>query len=287
MKRVLQTLFALFVLAAFTLNFSGGPAAGGLALTGSPLDEKLSNGNPRTCQACHSSGSFNPTLKIETLNEGGTVAVRNYVPGTTYTLRLTISASGTPAGYGFQMLDLQKKDNVNVKGFKAAGTQASGIQVSTLSGREYAEHSQRLTTSTIDVKWKAPATNVGPIVFYAVGNAVNGVGGSAGDNGTAAVSLQFNDPISASVNELAQNVKMELTPNPVTEGVSLILKSEKSRLLRVQVTDIAGRVVTTDSWQIAAGDNQKTIDLSRLAKGAYMVQLIENQDIISKKIFKF
>jgi Secretion system C-terminal sorting domain/Reeler domain len=285
MKKIFQTTFALIFLAALLLNFSSGPAAGGMALTGAPTDEKLGNGNARTCQACHNSGSFNPSLKIEVLNEAGSAAVTKYTAGTIYTIRLTIAASGSPSRYGFQMLDLLKSDNTNTKGFKAAGTQAPNIQVSTLSGREYVEHGEKLTSNTIDVKWKAPATNLGSVVFYAVGNAVNNNSVEGGDNGTAAVSLQL-DPLVSNVNELAQNIKMELTPNPVTEGVNLILKSEKSRQLRVRVTDIAGRIVASDNWQIVAGDNQKTVDLSRVAKGAYMVQLIENQEVVTKKIFK-
>ena len=52
------------------------------------------------------------------------------------------------------------------------------------------------------------------------------------------------------------------------------------------MTDVSGRSVISENWQIQAGENLKRWDISRLAKGAYMIQIIENQDIISKKIIK-
>jgi hypothetical protein len=35
------------------------------------------------------------------------------------------------------------------------------------------------------------------------------------------------------------------------------------------------------------GENNLKLDMSQLIQGAYMIQVIENQNIISKKIFKF
>ena len=280
-------IFAILISAIilFSSHAGGYAAAEGQGLTGAPGDTKLVNGDAVTCQSCHNSGSFNPSTTLELLNEAGTAAVTKYEPTKIYTIRVTINAAaGAPVGYGFQMIDIRKSDNVNSKGFVA--TQATGIQLTTLNnGRVYAEHNARSTSKIFNVKWKAPASGTGIVTFYAVGNAVNGNGGTSGDNGTASIKVDFAE-ITSSVNDLAAQVQMSISPNPTTEGVVLSLSTKVSKKVQVRMTDVSGRSVISENWQIQAGENLKRWDISRLAKGAYMIQIIENQDIISKKIIK-
>ena len=285
-----KTTYIFTALAFATILFSshaGGYAAiEGMGLTGAPGDTKLANGDAVTCQSCHNSGPFNSSATLELFNEAGTTAVAKYEPTKIYTIRVTINAaSGTPAGYGFQMIDIRKSNDANLKGFEAA--QASGIKLTTLTnGRVYAEHSNRSTSKTFNVKWKAPASGTGIVTFYAVGNAVNGNGGTGGDNGTASVKIDFAE-MTSSVTDLAAQVQMSISPNPTTEGVILSLSSKVSKKVQVRMTDVSGRTVISENWQIQAGENSKRWDISHLAKGAYMIQVIENQDVISKKIIKF
>lgn len=281
-------IFTVLVLATilFSSHAGGYAAVEGLGLTGAPGDTKLTNGDAVTCQSCHNSGSFNSSATLELFNEAGTTAVTKYEPTKIYTIRVTINAAaGTPAGYGFQMIDIRKSNDANLKGFEAA--QASGIKLTTLTnGRVYAEHSNRSSSKTFNVKWKAPASGTGIVTFYAVGNAVNGNGGTSGDNGTASVKIDFAE-MTSSVTDLAAQVQMSISPNPTTEGVVLSLSSKVSKKVQVRMTDVSGRTVISENWQIQAGENLKRWDISHLAKGAYMIQVIENQDVISKKIIKF
>lgn len=281
-------IFTVLVLATilFSSHAGGYAAVEGLGLTGAPGDTKLTNGDAVTCQSCHNSGSFNSSATLELFNEAGTTAVTKYEPTKIYTIRVTVNAAaGTPAGYGFQMIDIRKSNDANLKGFEAA--QASGIKLTTLTnGRVYAEHNARSTSKAFNVKWKAPASGTGIVTFYAVGNAVNGNGGTSGDNGTASVKIDFAE-MTSSVTDLAAQVQMSISPNPTTEGVVLSLSSKVSKKVQVRMTDVSGRTVISENWQIQAGENSKRWDISHLAKGAYMIQVIENQDIISKKIIKF
>lgn len=279
MKRIIQTLFVLSSLTVLFLSNQGGAATNGTGgMTGAP-------GDSGSCSDCHSGGSYAPTGAITVLDEAGTKTVTGYTAGTIYTIRFTITASGSPSGYGFQMIDIKKSDNTNVKGFSTAGAQGTNIQVSTFGNREYVEQNKRLASGIINVKWKAPATTTGTVVFYARGNAVNGNSFNTGDSPTASVSAELS-PLASGVNELAQNVKIETYPNPVTEGVSITLNSEKQRIVKLQITDITGRVVSAQNWQLSTGINQKSVDLNNFIKGAYMLQVIENQNVISKKIIK-
>jgi Secretion system C-terminal sorting domain len=202
---------------------------------------------------------------------------------------LTITAaSGTPTAYGFQMIDIRKKDSTNVKGFLPKTSQAMDIGIDTIaaSGRVYAEHNAKLTSNIVNVKWKAPATDLGTIVFYAAGNAVNSGGSSAGDNGTTSVSVQIASPISSGVNELADNINIQISPNPTPSVAAMRLESRVNKAVKVQIVDLTGRAVFSENWGISIGANQRSIDLKDLAKGIYMIQIIDNQNVVSKKVIK-
>lgn len=280
MKKVIYSLLTLVTLSILLLNNSGGAAAAGRGgRTGAPGD------NAQTCAQCHTGAVGSATASLKAFNEAGNSEVTRYIGGQTYTLRLTLSSAPSGGGYGFQMLDLRKDNNNNVKGFVAS--QATGIQLSTVSatGRIYAEHNQRLSSNIINVKWKAPDTLTGAVTFYAVGNIVDGSGGSGPGDVVVTSTLELTRQTSSN-NELAAKVQMSISPNPANEQIAINLVSDVSRNLQVRMTDIAGRIVSTQNWQINTGDNQRTFNVQNLAKGAYMVQLVDNQNVISKKIIK-
>jgi hypothetical protein len=283
MKQIIYTCLLLSGFFLFSNNALGPVARQQKGYTGAPGDE------PNTCVTCHNSGTFGTTAVLQAFDSLGTTAVTRYVLGRTYTLRLTISVtSGTPTGYGFQMIDIRQSNNANVKGFLPKADQAANIGIDTItaSSRVYAGHNARLTSNIINVKWKAPSTDIGTVAFYAAANAVNGAGGSAGDNGSPSVRLLLPSPISSRTNELAENITVQLSPNPTPNQLNVMLDSKDAKKLRVQISDITGRLVLADSWSISAGQNQRAFDLKNLSRGAYMVQIIENQNIVSKKIFK-
>lgn len=172
MKKILYIFSGLVTILLFVNNATGPAARQGKGFTGAPGDE------PNTCVTCHSAGTFGTTATIQVFDSVGTTAVTKYALGKQYTLRMTITAaSGTPSGYGFQMIDIRKSDNTNIKGFLAKADQAATVNITTIaSGRVYAEHGARLASNVINVKWKAPATDLGTVVFYAAGNAVDGGG---------------------------------------------------------------------------------------------------------------
>lgn len=289
MKNSIYTLFTgIAILILFLNSSSGYGAINDEGITGAPGDE-TNGANPKTCQYCHSAGTFGPpTMTIQFLDSTATNVVSSYLPNKLYTIRVTITAgSGTPAGYGFQMIDIRKSNNANLKGFLPSAQQNSGIQITTLmkNGRQYAEHNIRSTSNRFNVKWRAPATSgLGIITFYAAGNAVNGNNDLTGDGATFKNAELPEGVVSAK--DIVENTQITLSSNPVTEGVTINLISSKVRHLQLRATDMSGRTVLLEPWDIVIGDNQKNINLSSLSKGAYMIQLIEGQSIITKKIIK-
>ncbi len=288
MKNSISTL--LFALAAWVLFLSSGNGYGavyGEGVTGAPGDE-LNGANPKTCQFCHSTGTFGPpTMTIQFFDSTGTRLVTTYQAGKLYIVRVSILATtGLPLGYGFQMIDIQSGTSNNAKSFLPTAQQNTGIQVTTLTSntRQYAEHTVVGLTNQFNVKWRAKSANLGNITFYASGTAVNGNGDRSGDGATFK-SAEFIQTF-VSTNDLAEKIKINLSENPVTEGVTLSLTSPDAHLFQVRVTDLSGRNFLLDSWKIAGGENQKRLHLSHLPKGAYMIQVVENQDVLTKKIIK-
>jgi hypothetical protein len=178
-------LFAsLTLITVVSINSASGPAFMYSAqATGAPFD----NG---TCTQCHG-GSTNWTAALTLQVLSGTTVVSgsspvvtgNYVPGWTYTVRITRSASATlPAngGWGFQITSATSPGNVNVNGW---GTPPANTHNTLLNSHNYIEHGVKLpkTQTTIDIPWTAPAAGTGTVKFYVALNTVNGDGGSGND----------------------------------------------------------------------------------------------------------
>ncbi len=270
------------------LSFSGGRASSGdEGNTGAPGD--VAN---RTCQFCHSAGAFGPpTMKIELYDSVGTTKLTTYRPGQVHTVRVTTTATGTPIGYGFQMIDIKKTGNTPVAGFLQQGFQtASNVQIATTSAgsltpnRTYAEHRGVSSSPIFNVKWKAPAVGTGAVVFYTAGTAVNGNGQQTGD-GSTNTNQEFAEG-TTSTKEIEGVLRFEVFSQGNTEGVSLLLTSDRARAVTVRVYNLEGRIVTIEKWAIASGDNIRSIQLGAV-RGAYMIQMLDNQTVITKKIVKF
>lgn len=293
----MQKRFTFFILLSFSALFSltsynNGVAVGGNeGNTGAPGDV-VSGTTKITCQYCHSSGAFGPpTLKIELYDSLGTTKLTTYVPNKLHTIRATLTAgTGNPAGYGFQMIDINKTTGNPVAGFLPQAAQAANVQIATTSAqgptpnRTYAEHRGVSTSPIFNVKWRAPAKGIGAIVFYAAGNAVNRNGATSGDGATS-TNQEFAEGTTAT-KDIADNIRFEVFSGINTEGVSLLLTSDKARPVSLRVCNLSGQIVLADKWNIASGDNIRSLDLGGV-RGVYLIQVIDNQRVITKKIVKF
>ncbi|MCW3124842.1 MAG: hypothetical protein JWO03_500 [Bacteroidetes bacterium] len=62
-----------------------------------------------------------------------------------------------------------------------------------------------------------------------------------------------------------------LRPNPATTQVTINIVTENDQTVDVSFTDMLGRAVLTQSWQLSAGLNAAQFDISALAQGVYHV----------------
>lgn len=85
-----------------------------------------------------------------------------------------------------------------------------------------------------------------------------------------------------SVNEIEGLELFEVYPNPSKEYIQVI--SDANRSLNYQISDLNGKEIINGSLKI--GFNKKTIDISNLKSGIYLISLISNDGISSQKFIK-
>ena len=153
--------------------FSSGPPAG---YTGAPLEE------PEACAECHvppDAGTGQISITVPA----------TYVPGQTYQITLThVNADLTRRRWGFQLTVLDGGDE------KAGDLQSTDLFTQVLNNqgpggaRQYIEHTSLGTFpgqqngASWTFSWTAPATDIGPVTFYAAGNHANNDDNTSGDH---------------------------------------------------------------------------------------------------------
>jgi len=168
-KRLTPLLFLLFgiLFVAAVSNSSGPPPSS----TGAPGEQTCAN------RSCHG-GSINTANGSVVVSISGNST--EYDPGMKYTVSVEVSDQDRNAKFGFQLTALSASN-------AAAGTLISiNNQVALVTGsasggqRQYVRQTSSgnnpssSNTKVWTFEWTAPATDVGPITFYAAGLAANG-----------------------------------------------------------------------------------------------------------------
>ena len=81
----------------------------------------------------------------------------------------------------------------------------------------------------------------------------------------------------------SQTLDCVLFPNPNQGSFSLDFASKKSEQVTVSVTDISGKSVFNQAWDVKPGQNILPIELSEASKGIYFVRVSGNEGSISIK----
>ena len=172
------TVTAFVCCAAYLL--SGGQV---IAMSGGPQGGSTGAPGETNCMECHTGNAVNSGAG--TLSITGVPA--NYSPNQEVAVTVTLTQANRTR-FGFQLTALDESG-------KQAGTiiVTDSNRTQSLTGaiagntRQYIEHRAAGTTSTgtnqgsWTFTWRAPATGVGPVNFYAAGNAANNNGNQSGD----------------------------------------------------------------------------------------------------------
>jgi len=273
------TLFVmLFAAFLFMNNSSGAADVQGADRTGSPL----SNGSCNTV-GCHASGAFNPSVTVEVLT--GSTVVTEYEPGATYTVRVTIAAgTGTPAEYGFQTVALNSADeNAGEWSVIPNGGQQ---HVTFANDVTYVEHSMPSTSNTFTTaSWDAPLTGGGDVTFYAGAIATNDNGGTSGDGGATA-SVTLSEAGMSATNDLERSLGFSVFPNPAQEALNLQINSLISGPVDLRITDVSGKTIHRERFDLFEGEFTKRVDISDLNNGLYLLFLSNESGVATETIVK-
>ena len=255
-----------------------------LTMLGNSTGAALNQGADRTggspfaqgsCNSCHSGGSnFNPSLSVRLLNTAGQ-QVTSYVPGMNYQLEVVVNTQTAASRYGFQAVALTGSANTQAGSFSTA----TGIRVTPINNRQYAEQSVKSSSNTFRTPWTAPAAGSGDVRFYAAGLATNNNGGTSGD-ATASLSTPFTiTELTSSDNEVNRaNFAVKAFPNPVREQLTIALEGHSSFFAQVNLYDANGRLVKGDRRMIAPGQSNWTMDVQWLPAGMYWLEINDGID---------
>ena len=145
-----------------------------------PPDEKTGAPNEGTCAdaGCHTSNALNAS--------GGSLMLtipETYEPGEVYAIIVNLARAGQ-SKWGFEMTAL---DADGARAGTFAADNAANTQLTETNSKQYIQHTTAGTADGTDdahswkFEWTAPDADVGPVTFYAAGNAANGDFTPAGD----------------------------------------------------------------------------------------------------------
>jgi hypothetical protein len=120
-------------------------------------------------------------------------------------------------------------------------------------------------------EWKNAIVDLSEFNGKVIGIRLRGYTGGADKSDLALDDITITDV--TSVNDLQLGNELTLYPNPTTGMVNLSLDLNADGQVNVEVFDISGRMVYSDSENVIGGKINKAIDLSGLDKGVYFVKV--------------
>ncbi len=209
-------------------NTSGAPAG----VTGAPGEE--------TCgrSGCHATtpntGSANISIQLD--NDATT-----YIPGDIHTLTLAIDNPQEAARNGFEIVALDALNN-SIGEWLGGGEY---LQPKSLNGRDYITHSEDGSVLTSwNIAWRAPASNVGVVTFYAAVNDANDNGQRTGDN-IYTTSTAISAEIASSIKAIPSLENISVFPNPIQTQLNISIHLTTA-------TNLTGTLVNSTGQSIAS-----------------------------------
>lgn len=281
MKRnFIYTLFISFLaMIVFSANRNGRASTENADSTGAPFQ----GAQGEVCSECHGGGPASMTTI--TLLDSTNTQVTQYLPGKTYTARVTISTSGTPGGYGFQMVALRASDTTNIGTFTDVNPNNYKLKTLTSTQRTYAEHAGMSATNTFNVVWTAPAAGKGQVKFYAAGNAVNNNFSTSGDS-PSSTQLTVNE-FSVATGEI-QSLDAQVFPNTLGGEISTLnVVVADAGHYRFNLLSLNGQSVYSAEKPLQSGSNTLELNAASLENGLYLLHIQNGSRSACVKIVKF
>jgi hypothetical protein len=262
-------LLLLFVVSGFTVLYPGGNIVNH---TGSPVD------GGGDCSACHSGGATVPVITIDASPAFG--VGNTYVPGTTYTLSLTVN--GYPYfGFDVEILNGQLSTSADAGAFGPAGAN-SKYTIADPYPTNVTQIGPVPAGSIAKWNWTAPAS--GNVYIYASGLGVNGDGMDMGDRvGNFMLAL---NPLVTGMEEKTNALHLDVFPNPVSSAIHLTYTLDQPGSVCIQLMDVSGREASILLIQEQEAGEHRFDEAvpAQLKKGIYMLHLCVNGKVAVKRM---
>ena len=254
----------------FTSKATGNAGGAPSGKTGSPADAS-------NCTGCHS-GTATTSAGLITSN----VPVTGYIPGTTYNITATVSVTGINK-FGFEV---SPQSTAGVK--KGTLVVTSPTETQLIGSGKYITHKSTGTAGvgsrTWTFDWTAPAAGSGNLKLYGAFVAANGNGTNSGDQ-VILSSLAVNENLSAGIAEAIDIAANWIVyPNPAKDKISLETIDSDNTINTVEIIDITGKQLKIIENETLS--QNKTIDISDLQSGVYVLIINTDKGRVTKKFIK-
>ena len=241
--------------------------------SGAPAGYCGGPGSLGTCTTCHSGTATPSPTPIISSN----VPQTGYVPGSTYTITMTMSQSGI-SEFGFQVSPLSPT------GALVGGLLPTNPTQTQIVNLKYVTHTLAGTVGSAGSKqwsfnWTAPAAGTGDVTFYGAFNYSNNNGTSSGDQiRTHTLTIPENQ-VTTGIGESSTDLEALLVyPNPVSDQARVSFSLKTPGRVVVRLFDLSGREVIEPVASFYDSGRQSVLidNLSGLNSGVY--RLIVSSD---------
>ena len=92
--------------------------------------------------------------------------------------------------------------------------------------------------------------------------------------------------VTTGMTEAQSGTAFALSPNPAGNLLQIAMTSEVNETAQVRIYNLTGHLLSVESWGVSSGKNQKTLDLSELATGMYVLQIQTGAGLRAEKFVK-
>lgn len=279
-KLITLTVTAMAVFIVFTAGVMDDNGRAGV--TGAPGEA--------TCNqpSCHNTYALNSGTG--SMSATSTMNNWKYVPGTLYTISVTVRKAGVPLfGLGVEIcqssgdncgtLIVSNTAKTQIK-TRTIGTVIRRAIVHTLNGGRSAD------SCIFTFNWMAPSTDVGNITLYAAGNAANSNASATGDYIYTMNQIITPDSGTSIDQYLSTENSIHIFPNPVSERFNVTFNQKQNSNVNISLMDIKGsHVAELFNGIVSTGEfNQQFEVPSSCTSGIYTLMIRNESGVSSKRV---
>lgn len=232
-----------------------------------------------SCGDCHAGGASTPTVAITASPAFG--AGNTYMPGTTYTITVTVSGTYPKYGFNLEILNSQSASTAADAGTFGGAVTANCTKFAT-SGFPTTMSHNSAANGIFSFKWTAPAS--GSCFLYCTGLGANNNGADTGDKLKSISLTLVQSPVGIERPDQSQ-VNLSVVPNPATDNIRIAYALEQRGLVNISLYNTAGEFVAQllNETQDPGSQSFETRLPMGIAHGAYLVKLsVDGKEMMKK-----